>query len=126
MAVLYRTNAQSRSVEDGLRQADIAYVVLGGVGFYERKEIKDALAYLKLMLESLRRCRAAPGDQCAGARHRQGRDGRARAGQPRRERMTTGPPLLAGLAPAVVSNSLWQKLVTAIDQRCSLRDSSRR
>ena len=50
MAVLYRTNAQSRSVEDGLRQANIAYVVLGGVGFYERKEIKDALSYLKLIL----------------------------------------------------------------------------
>ena len=50
MAVLYRTNAQSRAVEDALRQAGIAYVVLGGVGFYERKEIKDALSYLKLIL----------------------------------------------------------------------------
>ena len=44
MAVLYRTNAQSRAVEDSLRAAGIAYVVLGGVGFYERKEVKDALA----------------------------------------------------------------------------------
>ena len=49
-AVLYRTNAQSRAVEDALRAAGIAYVVLGGVGFYERREIKDALAYLKLIL----------------------------------------------------------------------------
>ena len=46
----YRTNAQSRAVEDSLRAAGIAYVVLGGVGFYERKEIKDALSYLKLIL----------------------------------------------------------------------------
>ena len=50
MAVLYRTNAQSRALEDALRQANIGYVVLGGVGFYERKEIKDALSYLKLIL----------------------------------------------------------------------------
>ena len=49
-AVLYRTNAQSRAVEDSLRAAGIAYVILGGVGFYERKEIKDALSYLKLIL----------------------------------------------------------------------------
>jgi DNA helicase-2/ATP-dependent DNA helicase PcrA len=49
-AVLYRTNAQSRAVEDSLRAAGIAYVVLGGVGFYERKEVKDALSYLKLIL----------------------------------------------------------------------------
>src|SRR4029079_17145222 len=49
-AVLYRTNAQSRSVEDALRSAGIPYMVLGGVGFYERKEVKDALSYLKLIL----------------------------------------------------------------------------
>ena len=49
-AVLYRTNAQSRAVEDSLRAAGIAYVILGGVGFYERREIKDALSYLKLIL----------------------------------------------------------------------------
>ena len=49
-AVLYRTNAQSRAVEDGLRMAGIHYAVLGGTGFYERKEIKDALSYLKLVL----------------------------------------------------------------------------
>ena len=49
-AVLYRTNAQSRAVEDSLRAAGIAYVILGGVGFYERREVKDALSYLKLIL----------------------------------------------------------------------------
>src|SRR6185295_11333418 len=50
VAVLYRTNAQSRTLEDALRRAGIAYKIIGGVRFYERKEIKDALAYLKLVL----------------------------------------------------------------------------
>src|SRR5215218_733428 len=50
VAVLYRTNAQSRTLEDALRRAGIAYKIIGGVRFYERKEIKDALAYLKLIL----------------------------------------------------------------------------
>ncbi|NIR51964.1 UvrD-helicase domain-containing protein [candidate division KSB1 bacterium] len=47
-AVLYRTNAQSRILEDGLRTAGIPYRVVGGIRFYERKEIKDVLAYLRL------------------------------------------------------------------------------
>ena len=49
-AVLYRTNSQSRVIEEGLMRAGIPYRVVGGVRFYERKEIKDALAYLKLLL----------------------------------------------------------------------------
>lgn len=49
MAVLYRTNAQSRSIEEGLRRAGIAYQIVGDVRFYERKEVKDVLAYLKLL-----------------------------------------------------------------------------
>src|SRR4029077_4164704 len=44
-AVLYRTNAQSRTIEDALMREGVAYKVVGGVRFYERKEIKDALAY---------------------------------------------------------------------------------
>ena len=47
-AILYRTNAQSRALEDSLRRASIPYVIIGGVNFYQRKEIKDALAYLRL------------------------------------------------------------------------------
>jgi DNA helicase II / ATP-dependent DNA helicase PcrA len=47
-AVLYRTSAQSRVLEDALRQADLPYRVYGGFRFYERAEIKDALAYLRL------------------------------------------------------------------------------
>lgn len=49
-AVLYRTNAQSRSIEDALRRGNIPYRVIGGTSFYQRKEIKDALAYLRLVV----------------------------------------------------------------------------
>lgn len=48
-AVLYRTNSQSRVLEDALRTAAIPYKLVGGVRFYERKEIKDVLAYLRLL-----------------------------------------------------------------------------
>jgi len=48
VAVLYRTNAQSRSLEESLRRGGIPYRLVGGVSFYQRKEIKDALAYLRL------------------------------------------------------------------------------
>lgn len=50
MAVFYRTNAQSRTIEDQLRRANIPYRVVGGVKFYERKEIKDMLAYLRVIV----------------------------------------------------------------------------
>jgi DNA helicase-2/ATP-dependent DNA helicase PcrA len=50
-AILYRTNAQSRVLEDALRRENLPYRIIGGVRFYERKEIKDALAYLKLLLD---------------------------------------------------------------------------
>jgi DNA helicase-2/ATP-dependent DNA helicase PcrA len=49
-AVLYRTNAQSRSIEDALRKKDIPYRIYGGLSFYQRKEIKDVIAYLRLIL----------------------------------------------------------------------------
>ena len=47
--VLYRMNAQSRAIEDILRREDIPYKIIGGLKFYERKEIKDAIAYLRLI-----------------------------------------------------------------------------
>ena len=59
-AVLYRTNAQSRSIEDALRKINIDYQVFGGLSFYQRKEVKDVLAYMRVIEnlndeESLRR-----------------------------------------------------------------------
>jgi DNA helicase-2/ATP-dependent DNA helicase PcrA len=115
-AVLYRTNSQSRAVEDSLRAAGIAYVILGGVGFYERREVKDALSYLKLILNphddiALRRVINVP------AR------GIGKGVMEALESVdvsqvdTNLPPLLAGLAPTVSQNSLWTKLVTAVDGR---------
>ena len=60
MAILYRTNAQSRLIEDELRRNGVKYRIYGGVAFYQRKEIKDVLAYVRLAVnhrdnESLRR-----------------------------------------------------------------------
>jgi len=54
-AILYRTNAQSRSFEESLRRMNIAYRIYGGISFYQRKEIKDFLSYLRLILN--------PGDE---------------------------------------------------------------
>lgn len=65
-AVLYRTNSQSRAIEDALRKRDIAYRIYGGLSFYQRKEIKDLLAYLRLVInprdeEALKRIINFPG-----------------------------------------------------------------
>lgn len=49
-AILYRTNAQSRSFEEALRRMGIAYRIYGGMSFYQRKEIKDFIAYLRLVV----------------------------------------------------------------------------
>jgi DNA helicase-2/ATP-dependent DNA helicase PcrA len=49
-AVLYRTNAQSRALETGFRNASIPYELVGGVAFYQRREVKDLLAYLRLVV----------------------------------------------------------------------------
>ena len=51
-AILYRTNAQSRIIEESLRKNNIPYKIYGGVSFYQRKEIKDILAYLRLTINS--------------------------------------------------------------------------
>ncbi|MBI2793679.1 MAG: UvrD-helicase domain-containing protein [Ignavibacteria bacterium] len=49
-AVLYRTNAQSQALEDALRRANLPYLIVSGVSFYKRKEVKDTLAYLRLLV----------------------------------------------------------------------------
>ena len=116
VAVLYRTNAQSRAVEDALRAAGIPYVVLGGVGFYERREIKDALSYLKLILNphddvALRRVINTPARGIGkGVMD-------ALEGVDVSEEDANLAPLFAGLAPTVATNSLWTKLVVAVDGR---------
>jgi DNA helicase-2/ATP-dependent DNA helicase PcrA len=114
VAILYRTNAQSRTLEDALRRAGTAYRIIGGVRFYERKEVKDTLAYLKLIVNphddvSLRRIINVP----------------ARGiGKGLMESLEAVPlpaseegPLLAGLNPPAANNSLWARLNAAIDQR---------
>tara|TARA_R110002050_G_scaffold56512_1_gene126985 strand:+ start:76993 stop:79323 length:2331 start_codon:yes stop_codon:yes gene_type:complete len=51
-AILYRTNSQSRAMEDALRKRDIPYRIYGGLSFYQRKEIKDVLSYLRLVINT--------------------------------------------------------------------------
>lgn len=66
VAVLYRTNAQSRALEEALLRARIPYVVVGGTSFYERKEVKDLLAYLRVAIgwpdsrDAVKRCLNTP------------------------------------------------------------------
>jgi DNA helicase-2/ATP-dependent DNA helicase PcrA len=116
VAVLYRTNAQSRTVEDALRRAGVAYRIIGGVRFYERKEIKDALAYMKLVLNphddvALRRVINVPARGI----------GKGVMESLEKVELTAEtadlPPLLAGLQPVASNNSLWARLVHAVDQR---------
>lgn len=49
-AVLYRTNAQSRAIEEALRKKNIPYRIFGGISFYQRKEVKDLLSYLRILV----------------------------------------------------------------------------
>ncbi len=55
MAVFYRTNVQSRALEDGLRRRGIPYRIVGGTRFFDRREVKDLLAYLKLLVNPVDR-----------------------------------------------------------------------
>jgi DNA helicase II / ATP-dependent DNA helicase PcrA len=107
MAVLYRTNAQSRVIEDALRREGIAYRIIGSVRFYDRKEVKDTLAYLKLLINqdddvSLRRVINVP---------------TRGIGKGVMDALETAPPGLAlsadqGLSP----HSLWSRLVAGLDR----------
>ena len=65
-AILYRTNAQSRAFEESLRRMGLAYTIYGGISFYQRKEIKDVVAYLRIIVnprdeEALKRIINYPG-----------------------------------------------------------------
>src|SRR4051812_31864347 len=115
VAVLYRTNAQSRTIEDALMREGVAYKVVGGVRFYERKEIKDALAYMRLVINphddvSLRRVINVP------AR------GIGKGVMDAVENVSPSdhmdlPLLSAGLAPRAAANSLWVRVVRGLEEK---------
>lgn len=115
VAILYRTNAQSRTLEDALRRSGTAYRMIGGVRFYERKEIKDALAYLRLVLNphdsvSLRRVINVPARGI-------GKGVMESLDSVDLQSDADTPPLLFGLQPAKTTSSLWARLTQAIDRR---------
>jgi DNA helicase-2/ATP-dependent DNA helicase PcrA len=114
VGVLYRTNAQSRTIEDALMREGLAYKIFGGVRFYERKEIKDALAYMRLVINphddvSARRVINVP------AR------GIGKGVMEAIEKISPAddnlPLLAAGLRPARSVNSLWARLVRGLEER---------
>src|SRR5215212_2689086 len=115
MAILYRTNAQSRAIEDSLMRESIPYKIIGGVRFYERKEIKDALAYLKLIMNphddvSLRRVINVPARGIG-----KGVMDSLQAIDPNAIMHDMPPLLAAGLQEVSSARSLWAKLVYAVD-----------
>ena len=117
VAVLYRTNAQSRTIEDALMREGVAYKVIGGVRFYERKEVKDALAYMRLVINphddvSLRRVINVP----ARGIGKGVMDAVEKIG-PVSEIDGALPLLSAGLQPALSANSLWARIVRGLDDR---------
>jgi DNA helicase II / ATP-dependent DNA helicase PcrA len=116
IAVLYRTNAQSRAIEDSLMRESIPYKIIGGVRFYERKEIKDALAYLRLIINphddvSLRRVINVPARGIG-----KGVMDSLQAIDPEAVVADAPPLLAAGLAEVSSARSLWARLVYAVDE----------
>jgi DNA helicase-2/ATP-dependent DNA helicase PcrA len=115
VAVLYRTNAQSRAIEDALMREGIAYRIIGGVRFYERREIKDTLAYLRLLLNphddvSFRRVVNVPA-RGIGRVVLEALD----AVEP--ETGAATPLLAASFDAAAVRRSLWSRLAAALQGR---------
>ena len=99
-AILYRTNAQSRVLEEALLHNGIPYVLVGGVRFYERKEIKDVLAYLRLLLN--------PEDEVS--RKRAEKNGKTRLGR----LLETGDSLIGKKTLTVLDETL--KATSYLDQ----------
>ena len=114
IGVLYRTNAQSRALEDALIREGLAYKIIGSVRFYERKEIKDALAYLRLLMNpdddvSLRRVINVPARGI-------GKGVLASLDELEPPAADAGP-LFADAAVAIGSTgSLWRRLTRAVDE----------
>ena len=118
VAILYRTNSQSRTLEDALRRAGTPYRIIGGVRFYERKEVKDALAYLKLLLNphddvSFRRVVNVP----ARGIGKGVMESLEAIPLPADTEPTSLSPLLAELDPRASNDSLWSRLLNGIDRR---------
>jgi len=116
-AILYRTNAQSRAIEDALMREGIAYKIIGGVRFYERKEIKDSLAYLRLVMNphddvSFRRVINVP-TRGIGKTILQTLD----AVNLDETDHSHAPLFGVGLQPVSSSRSMWAKLLVVLDQR---------
>jgi len=122
VAVLYRTNAQSRAIEDALMREGLTYKVVGGVRFYERKEIKDALAYMRLVINphddvSLRRVVNVPA-RGIGRGVMEAVESVPAGGGPGDARTDEDLPLLAaGLQPTLAANSLWARIVRGLEER---------
>jgi len=115
VAILYRTNAQSRTLEDALRRSGTDYKIIGSVRFYERKEVKDILAYLKLLLNphdnvSLRRVINVPA-RGIGKVVMESLEGIELTAP------VDATPLLAASTPTVDTNSLWARLIRAVEHR---------
>ncbi len=116
LAVLYRTNAQSRAIEDSLMREGVPYKIIGGVRFYERKEIKDALAYMKLIINphddvSMRRVINVPARGIG-----KGVMDSLQAIDPEAVVADAPPLLAAGLQEISSARSLWAKLVYAVEE----------
>jgi DNA helicase-2/ATP-dependent DNA helicase PcrA len=117
VAVLYRTNSQSRAIEDALMREGVAYRIIGGVRFYERKEIKDALAYLRLIINphddvSFRRVVNVPA-RAVGKSVMEALDAVDLS-----QADSELPPLLAaGIDPVVAQRSLWSRMHVLIEKR---------
>ena len=139
-AVLYRTNGQSRLIEDALRRSEIPYHIVGNIRFYERKEIKDALAYLKVIVNphddvSLRRIINSPprgigpksierasGDAPSGGGSRSLFDG---AGDEAGDRRSLWNRLRKGCAARRLSGAALRKMVAFVELIEKMRDGAR-
>ena len=111
IAVFYRVHAQSRVLEEALRAANMPYQIVGGTKFYERAEVKDALAYLRVLVNPASDVDLAAHRQRAGARHRadDGRPARRR-GRRRRQRLAVRRARRASTRSATSGSAAKKKL----------------
>ena len=114
IGVLYRTNAQSRALEDALIREGLAYKIIGSVRFYERKEIKDALAYLRLLVNpdddvSLRRVINVPARGI-------GKGVLTSLDELQPVAADAGPLFADAAVAAGSTGSLWRRLTRAVDE----------